>query len=59
MAISEHDMMTIIKTKKRNPNKFTQEGWRLCDVVTGGESWFYLKKAGKKSSNASWLAEIK
>ena len=30
--------------------------WRLCDVVTGDESWFYYKEISRKSSNAGWLA---
>ena len=31
--------------------------WRLCDVVTGDESWFYHKQIGRKSSNAAWVAK--
>ena len=31
--------------------------WRLCDVVTGDESWFYWRQVGKKQSNKSWVAE--
>ena len=35
-----------------------QEGmWRLYDVVTGDESWFFHRKIGSKQSNASWVAE--
>ncbi|CAF3797997.1 unnamed protein product, partial [Rotaria sp. Silwood1] len=28
---------------------------RLCDVVTGDESWFYHQQTGRKSSNAAWV----
>ncbi|CAF1411319.1 unnamed protein product [Rotaria sordida] len=36
--------------------KVTAGDWRLCDVVTGDESWFYHKQIGRKSSNAAWVA---
>ncbi|CAF5124689.1 unnamed protein product, partial [Rotaria sp. Silwood1] len=31
--------------------------WRLCDVVTGDESWFYHTQIGRKSSNTAWVAK--
>ena len=31
--------------------------WRLCDIITGDESWFYHRKIGHKQSNASWISE--
>ena len=40
---------------KKNLNLFSQGKLRLCDIVTGDESWFWHKKIGKKSSNASWV----
>ena len=36
---------------------FKSGKWRLCDVVTGDESWFYLRKIDRKSSNASWVGK--
>jgi histone-lysine N-methyltransferase SETMAR len=41
---------------KENLAKFQQGTWRLCDVLTGDESWFYHKQIGRKSSNAAWTA---
>ena len=37
--------------------KIKEGKWRLCDIITGDESWFYLRQIGRKSSNASWVAE--
>ena len=35
-------------------SKFEDGTWRLCDVVTGDESWFYWRQVGKKQSNNVW-----
>ncbi|XP_065642595.1 histone-lysine N-methyltransferase SETMAR-like [Hydra vulgaris] len=35
----------------------TNGPWRLCDIITGDESWFYLRQVGHKSANASWVGE--
>ncbi|CAF1387645.1 unnamed protein product, partial [Rotaria sordida] len=29
--------------------------WRLCDVITGDETWFYHTQIGRKSSTAAWM----
>ena len=33
-----------------NLAKFEDGTWRLCDVVTGVESWFYWRKVGNNFS---------
>ena len=35
--------------------KIQQGTWRLCDIITGDESWFNHKQLGRKSSNAAWM----
>lgn len=30
---------------------------RLCDILTGDETWIYLRQLGRKSSNACWVSE--
>ena len=45
-----------VRICQQNLTKFQQGTWRLCDVVTGDESWFYHKQLGRKSSNAAWTA---
>ena len=37
---------------------FEENKWRLYDVVSGDESWFYHRQIGRKQSNASWEAEV-
>ena len=45
-----------LKQYQENLAKFEPGTWRLCDVVTGDESWFYHKQISRKSSNAAWIA---
>ena len=40
-----------------NLAKFEEDKWRLCGVLTGDESWFYLTQLGRKQSNKSWVGE--
>jgi histone-lysine N-methyltransferase SETMAR len=40
---------------KKNLAKFEENKWRLYDVLTGDESWFYLKQVQRKQSNKSWV----
>ncbi len=42
---------------RENLAMFNEGKWRLCDVVTGDESWIYWRHIGRKSSLASWVAE--
>ncbi|CAF4025131.1 unnamed protein product, partial [Rotaria sordida] len=44
-----------VRIRKENLSKFQQGAWRLCDIITGDESWFYHKQIGRKSSNAEWV----
>ena len=46
-----------VRICKENLEKFEKKMWRLCDVVTGDESWFYHTQIGRKSSNSAWVAK--
>ena len=46
-----------VRICEKNLAKFNSSKWRLCDVVTGDECWFYHRQIGKKQSNLSWVAE--
>ncbi len=39
---------------KENLAKFESRTWRMCDVVTGDETWIYYRKI---ESSGSWVAE--
>lgn len=45
-----------VESCKYNLAKFNGGQWRLCDVITGDESWIYYRRIGRKQSNASWVA---
>ncbi|CAF4422672.1 unnamed protein product, partial [Didymodactylos carnosus] len=45
-----------VRICKENLARFTDGTWRLCNVVTGDESWFYHRQTGRMSSNAAWVA---
>jgi hypothetical protein len=42
-----------VRIYEENLAKFESGAWRLCDVVTGDESWFYHKQIGRNLSNAA------
>jgi hypothetical protein len=45
-----------VRICKENLAKFQKGTCRLCDIITGDESWFYHQQIGRKSSNAAWMA---
>ncbi|CAF4267146.1 unnamed protein product, partial [Rotaria sordida] len=46
-----------VRICKENLSKFTEGGWRLSDVITGDESWFFHQQTDRKVSNAAWVAK--
>jgi len=46
-----------VKICKENLAKLLNNSWRLCDIVTGDESWIYFRQIGRKASNACWTGE--
>ena len=46
-----------VKLCLENLAKFRAGSWRLCDIITGDETWIYHRQIGHKSTNASWVAE--
>ncbi|CAF1558360.1 unnamed protein product, partial [Rotaria sp. Silwood1] len=46
-----------VRICKENLSTFEEERWRLCDMVTGDESWFFHQQTGRKASNAAWVAK--
>ncbi|CAF1572948.1 unnamed protein product, partial [Didymodactylos carnosus] len=45
-----------VKVCRENLAKFRAGSWRLCDIITGDETWIYHRQIGRKSTNASWIA---
>ena len=42
---------------RENLAKFRSKSWRLCDILTGDETWIYHRQIGRKASNACWVAQ--
>jgi [histone H3]-lysine36 N-dimethyltransferase SETMAR len=42
---------------RENLAKFRTNSWRLCNIVTGDETFIYLRQIGRKQSNARWTAQ--
>ncbi len=55
--ISEEQKAKRISSCKEVLAKFNEGKWRLCDIITGDESWIYYRRIGHKQSNASWVGE--
>ena len=55
--LTEQNRQDRLRICQENLTKFKEGKWRLYDVVTGDESWFFHRKIGSKQSNASWVAE--
>lgn len=56
-----HELTEIQKKNRvdicrKNLEYLESQKWRLCDIVTGDESWVYHRKIGNKVSNSSWVA---
>lgn len=42
---------------KANLKQFEGAKWRICDIITGDESWVYYRKIGYRHSNSVWVKE--
>lgn len=40
-----------------NLQKFESGSWRLCDIVTGDETWIYHRKIKSKQQSKAWVAK--
>ena len=57
-----HTLTTEQKQKRvaicqQNLAMFKQGKWRLSDIFTGDELWFYHRKIDKRVTNSSWVYE--
>lgn len=44
-----------VKICKENLKLFQSNSWRLCDIITGDETWIYFRQIGRKAANSSWV----
>lgn len=55
--LTEANKLLRVQLCKETLAKLEEGKWRLCDIITGDESWFYHRQIGHKQSNASWIGE--
>lgn len=53
--LSDDNKKIRVALCNENLQKFNENKWRLCDIITGDESWFYLRNIKKKETNKSWV----
>jgi histone-lysine N-methyltransferase SETMAR len=46
-----------VKICRENLTKLRNHSWRMCDIITGDETWIYYRQTGRKASNACWIGE--
>jgi len=42
---------------RENLDRFLSNSCRLCNILTGDETWIYLRQIGRKASNSQWIGE--
>jgi hypothetical protein len=55
--LTEQNHEERVRICYQNLEKFKINKWRLCDVVTGDECWFYHRHFGEKQSTQSCVNE--
>lgn len=55
--LSEKNRQDRVNICKENLAIYKSGPGRLCDILTGDETWIYLRQIARKSSNASWVGE--
>ena len=55
--LSEKNLQDRVGICRENLAKIKDNKWRLGDIITGDESWFYHRQIGKKQSNRAWFNE--
>jgi len=55
--LNDQQKQERVRVCRENLAKFRNGSWRLCDIITGDETWIYHRQIHRKSTNASWVAE--
>lgn len=55
--LTEAQKAKRLEYSKFNLAKFEENKWRLCDIITGDESWIYYRKIEKRQSSATWVEQ--
>ena len=55
--LTDEQKQQRVKICRENLAKFRDGSWRLCDIITGDETWIYNRQIHRKSTNKSWVGE--
>ncbi len=55
--LNDEQKQERVRLCRENLEKFRSGSWRLCDIITGDETWIYQRQIGHKSTNKSWVGE--
>ena len=55
--LTDEQKQERLRIYRQNLEKFRNGTWRLCDIITGDETWIYHRQIGRKSSNSTWVGE--
>ena len=55
--LTDNNRKERVKVCIENLKKFKENKWQLSDLITGDESWFYLRHIKYKSTNSSSVCE--
>ena len=50
-SLSDKNRQDRVRVCQENLAKFKDGEWRLCDIITGDESWFYWCQVGRKQAS--------
>ena len=55
--LNEKNLQDRVRICRENLAKIKDNKWRLGDIITGDESWFYHRQIGEKQLNRAWVNE--
>jgi len=55
--LTEQQKAIRVQVCQENLDKFKEGKWRICDIMTGDESWIWHRQILKRQSNATWVGQ--
>ncbi|CAF4654299.1 unnamed protein product, partial [Rotaria socialis] len=55
--LNDEQKQERVRLCRENLAKFRDGSWRLCDIITGGETWIYHRQIHHRSTNKTWIGE--
>ncbi|CAF3648489.1 unnamed protein product [Rotaria socialis] len=55
--LNDEQKQERVRLCRENLAKFRDGSWRLCDIITGDETWIYHRQIHHKSTKRTWIGE--